>query len=359
MPTNYQLLTEGIENRINPEHLTLERAFSKSFSDELVTLIYNDVVKYVRFAMKGVGAEYTSRSLQAGENAKTHLKNGLSDVCFEYQGSVMTNTHIRASSDIDLLVISNDFFFFDRTRMVEIANNPLQQTRYFSSNQVQLLRETVEGPTYNKSAVATLRQLRLDSEGILAGKYKSCDTTHAKAIKIRNQGVGRDVDVVIANYYDDVTSVLEGKGRWRGIQVFDKDADAKGPADYPFLSIDRINRRGIETVDRVKRMIRFLKNLKRKSTHDISLTSFDFNAICYDIPVSSYAGLTFLQLVPVLYEQVKSLCNDTQHSDRLISVDGREYIFKNNPNKLQNLKLIFAEISGVYNDLILSGAKIY
>ena len=357
MPTNYRVLTESIQERINPEHLTLEKAFSRSFSSELSTLNYTDVVKYVRFAMKGVGAEYTNRSLQAGENAKTHLKNGLSNVCFEYQGSVMTNTHIRASSDIDLLVISDDFFFFDRTRMAEITSNTSLQTHYYP-NQVQMMRETIEGPIYTKDAVDTLRKIRIDSEEILKKKYVNCDILHAKAIKIRNQGIGRDVDIVVANYYDDVTSIIQNKGRWRGIQVYDKDANAKGLADYPFLSIERINKRGIETVDRIKRMIRFLKNLKRKSTHNISLTSFDFNAICYDIAIEKYKNLTFLQLVPVIYEQTKSLCSNIQHSDNLISVDGREYIFRGNPTKLQNLRLIFSEISGIYGDLIASRVNI-
>ncbi|MDO7874343.1 hypothetical protein Q5H93_06335 [Hymenobacter sp. ASUV-10] len=357
MAENYRMLTESIQERINPDHLSLQKAFSTDFEIELSTLNYSDVVKYIRLAMKGVGAEYTNRSFQAGENAKTHLRNELTNVNFEYQGSVMTNTHIRAHSDIDLLTISNDFFSYDHAGMSLVANNTNYQSSYFP-RQVQLLKETVEGPRYSGSATETLRQLRLDSEGILGRKYVTCDKTHAKAIKIRNQGIGRDVDVVIANYYDDITSVINSKGRYRGIQVYNKDTNAKGSADYPFLSIDRINERGIQTVDRIKRMIRFLKNMKAKSGHDITLSSFDFNAICYDIPAANYRTSTFLQLVPVLHDQIQSICFNSSHSNRLTSVDGREHIFRDNPTKLAQLRLVFAELSSVYTDLLASGARL-
>lgn len=98
-------------------------------------------------------------------------------------------------------------------------------------------------------------------------------------------------------------------------------------------------------------MIRFLKNLKGKSTLDIDLNSFDFNAICYDIDQAKYQNLVFHQLVPVLHQQLKNLAVNQTAADNLVSVDGREYIFRNQPQKLQSLRYLIVEIESIVADL--------
>ena len=71
------------------------------------------------------------------------------------------------------------------------------------------------------------------------------------------------MDIVIANWYDNVTAVLRDKDSdFRGIQVYNKELNSKGDPDYPFLSIKRINDRSSKTNGRLKKMIRFLKNIK-------------------------------------------------------------------------------------------------
>lgn len=345
MQRDYKILAENVRERINPDNLVLTETFTR----ELSTISYSDVLKYVRFAMKGVDAEYTRRSKEAGENAKNRLMV-LDDVTFNYQGSVMTNTHIRASSDIDLLALTDKYYSFDRSEINQIVQNTYSQFNY-QPRQLQLLKEQASGGGYGGSPLDDLRKLRLDSERILQAAYTSCDITHAKAIKIRNKGIGRDVDVVIANYYDDAKSVINSKGSYRGIQVYNKEHHQRGDADYPFLSIERINQRGLETVSRIKKMIRFLKNMKFKSEHDIILSSFDFNAICYDINPATYKSLEFYKLVPIIYRQLKSLVDNSTHSNGLMSVDGREHIFRDRPDKLQNLRYVLAETEAVYNDL--------
>ena len=110
MNKGYRLLAENIKSRVNPEHIYLR----KPFSDELASISYSDVLVYIRFAMKGVEPEYTQISKRAGENVKKHLEP-LNDVEFKYQGSVMSNTHIKAYSDIDLVAISSKFYTWDNT----------------------------------------------------------------------------------------------------------------------------------------------------------------------------------------------------------------------------------------------------
>ncbi len=59
----------------------------------------------------------------------------------------------------------------------------------------------------------------------------------------------RDVDIVIANWYDNVNSVINGKNSdYRNIQVYNKRHKFKRKKqDYPFLSIKRINERSSDT----------------------------------------------------------------------------------------------------------------
>lgn len=347
MIKNYQNLTEAVRNRINPDQITLRKAFT----DELSAISYSDVLLYIRYAMKGVDLEYTQKSKEAGERVKGHLRD-LTDVSFEYQGSVMTNTHIKGHSDIDLLVISEKFYFRDLAGARNYLNEPSLNTK-LNAGQVNNLLAEVTGPAYTGNSLVDLRGLRLDSENILKGEYYQCDVSMPKAIKITNQSLKRDVDIVISNWYDDVTSIIHEKGLYRGIQIYNKELDMREPADYPFLSIARINHRSSDTGGRLKKMIRFLKNLKADSgkADQLKLSSFDFNAICYDIDPHKYYYASFIELVPILYAQLSSICNNSLHADRIISVDGREPIFKGKPEKVENLRAILAEVESIFMDL--------
>ena len=345
MAKNYRQLTESIRGRINPENF----AIKKAFSDELSTISYSDVLTYIRIAMKGVEPEYTQKSRDAGERVKEHLASELKNVSFKYQGSIMTDTHIKGYSDIDLLTICEKFYQPDTITFKTIIETPEKRAQYFQTSIDKLQREINSIP-YTGDDLNDLRVLRLDSERVLSEKYQTHDLTKPKAIKIKNLSLNREVDIVIANWYDDVSSVINDKGDYRGIQVYNKETHSRENADYPFLSIKRINDRSSETNGRLKKMIRFLKNIKANSDHDIDLSSFDINAICYDIKVSEYQNLSFYELVPVLYNQMKSIGTNQKHSDDLVSVDGREYIFRYNSSKLQNLKLLLAEVEAIFID---------
>lgn len=346
MSRNYSTLAENLLRRANPDNI----AFEKSFADELSTVKYNDVLRYITLAMNGVEPEYTAKSKEAGEKVKLHLKEVLSEVNYEYQGSVMTNTHIKGNSDIDLLVITDKFYSFDRVGIQNILNDYMKRLE-FTSYQIEKLQTENTGGGYT-TALSDLRENRLKSETKLLGVYDICDTTHAKAIKITNQNLKRDVDIVIANWYDDVNSVVNNKtAGYRGIQVYNKDLHSKGNPDYPFLSIQRINDKSSVTNGRLKKMIRLLKNLKADSSKNIDLSSFDFNAICYDIDISKYQTLTKYMLIPVLYQQLYSLANNPILADNLKSVDGHEYIFRGKQEKKEHLKSLMDELQLIFNDL--------
>jgi hypothetical protein len=346
MSKSYRQLTESIKGRINPENFALR----KSFSDELATVSYSEVLTYIRLAMKGVEPEYTQKNKDAGERVKDDLSKKLSDVTFKYQGSVMTDTHIKGYSDIDLLTIIDKFYWYDTAKVKQILESYEKRAKY-RQRSIEKMEKEVNVGSYQGNALQDLRQLRIDSEDTLTDVYEICDTSKPKSIKIKNQSLNREVDVVIANWYDDVSSIINEKGDYRGIQVYNKESHSKGDPDFPFLSIKRINERSSETNERLKRMIRFLKNVKADSDKDIDLNSFDINAVCYDIEVPKYQTLSFYELVPVISNQLKEICTNQTKADSIISVDGREYIFRFNSKKLNNLKILMDEVEGIFIDL--------
>lgn len=346
MNKNYKILTESIRKRINPDNIY----FKKSFTDELSTISYSDVLVYIRTAMKSVEPEYTAKSKEAGENVKNHLKNNLSQIDFEYQGSVMTDTHIKGYSDIDLLTICDKFYSYDSYRSKRILNEVQLRANYNSSSISKLENEVNVSP-YSGDWLLDLKNLRRDCEAVLSRKYFSCDITNPKSIKIFNTDLKRFVDIVIANWYDDVMSIINDKGVYRGIQIYNKDENKKEKPDYPFLSIKRLNDRISNSNGRLRKMIRFLKNVKNDSEVDIDISSFDINAVCYDIDLRLYKDLKFYELVGIMKTQLSLLCTNQVLSDNLVSVDGREYIFKNNANKLSNLKLLYNEVESIFEDL--------
>lgn len=58
-----------------------------------------------------------------------------------------------------------------------------------------------------------------------------------------------------------------------------------------------------------------------------------------------------MQLVNVLYEKMALLCNNSIEADKLKSVDGTEYVFRNKTEKVQQLKALTAEVKHVLDDL--------
>ena len=357
MQKNYNVLLERLNIRMNPDKMMV----NKSFSDEIGSIPQRGIFLYIKKAMLGVEPEYTQKSLEAGRKVKEQLQRALDDVSFEFQGSVMTNTHIRGYSDIDLLTICEKFYTFDRNG-INATLNDYQKIVQLDRFQIGRLQAAVSGGGYIHG-IYDLRALRIDSERILKSNYISVDDSKPKSIKVSLTNPKRDVDVVIANWYKNANFYIQEDKTLLGIKVFVKGdtpgQDKELAPDFPFLSIARINRRDSEVNGRLKKMIRFLKTLRYDSdyTDNIKLTSFDFNAICYEIGIWKYRDKDYLDLVTVVYDQLKSLSNNPNHRNGLMSVDGYEPIFRNrdgseNTEKVQSLKLIITEIEAVMSDII-------
>jgi predicted nucleotidyltransferase len=346
MPKDYQTRTKAIQTRINPENFSL----NESFRNELTSISYSNVLTYIRMAMKGADPAYTEKSVEAGQKVKNHLSDGLEDVSYAYQGSVMTNTHIVGNSDIDLLVICEKFYTINHNRIEKILNDYNEQLHY-EARAIEKLRAEVEIPFYTGNALQDLANVRYGSELILKNIYEECDIKQPKAITINNKSLKRFVDIVVASWYDDILSIVNNRGDYRGIQIYNKAEHNYENPDYPFLSIKRINEKGNRTNGRLKKMIRFLKNVKADSDYEIALSSFDVNAICYAIDEQAYAEKAFYQLVPLLYQHLVRISRDRFYADTITSVDGREYIFKGQNEKHAHLQMLMLEVTSITSDL--------
>lgn len=352
MAKDYSALVQKLKQRTNPDAHLESRLYSAKFSEDLGKISYNSALEYVRRAMKGVSPEYTSKSKEAGENVKNHLKTVLHSVSYEYQGSVMTNTHIIGNSDIDLLVISEKSYYYNQSA-VSNHLNLISSKIPVNEFQKQRLKFVLNSSDYNGNTLDDLRKNRIDSEVKLKSAYYKYNLNKAKSIEITNQNLNRDVDVVVAIWHHTPEYIASQDPEYKKITVYDKDKHSTGKLESPFLSINRINDRDSSVNGRLKKMIRFIKNIKCDSgIEEIPLKSFDINAICYAIPMISYKDKNFLELVEVVLTQLMKISSNVQYRDELKSVDGSEFIFKDNPLKLKGLKMLLAEVQIIANDVL-------
>lgn len=350
---DYQRLIENINRRANPEGIILEKAFI----DELGQLPYKYANQYVKRAMRGVEPEYTQRSIEAGNKVRDSLKEKLSGVVYKFQGSVMTNTHIKGYSDIDLLAITEKFYTFDR----EGISKAINESGYFqtySLSQLNRLNEALKGGGYDRG-LNDLKELREDCESILSSKYTYVNIQPPIAINVELTNPKRNVDVAIASWYKDAEYYIHNEEEYKGVQVYDKINRTKLPEDYPFLSIKRINDKDSNVNGRLKKMIRFLKTVKSDSNNseNIKLSSFDFNAISYDIDIKRYSEKDYLELAMIVYENLLALNAMYDKRFNLKSVDGKEFVFRDKSQKVEDrekvesLKIMIAEIAIIINDI--------
>ncbi len=348
MNKDYRTLIDRLKHRQNPDGLILE----KSFSDELVDSGYKYADVYIKRAMQAVEPEYTQKSMEAGNKVKEYLKSKLSNVDYEFQGSVMTNTHIKGYSDIDLLTICNNSYGYDSWGVSKILSEAAQYPYSYSQTLVNRLNEVQKIPSYQGNPLDDLHALRLNSEYHLNNQYSYVDISKPKSIKVSLTYPKRDVDVVIAGWYNNAKFYLNNEDKiYRGVQIYDKEKKSKIPADYPFLRIYRLNQKDASVNGRLKKMIRFLKTIKCDASVEIDLSSFEINSICYAIETDRYKYKTYIELLPVLWFQLNRIITDEDYRKNLYSIDDKEQVFKDD-YKTQQLKLLINELNQIGNDLI-------
>lgn len=343
---DYSNRIRQINSRYNPDNdLLVEQRSYSTIRD-----VDGDLRKYIRLAMNEVDGDYTAKTIEAGKKAKEHLQAEQVGIDYSFQGSVMTQTHIMGASDIDLLTLTNKFVSTDISRIRLILENGSSNYSYTARTRMQRYSDNFS--RYTGDYMQDLRDLRWSDEIILQKWYSKCDTSKAKAVHIYNTSLRRDVDVVASVWYDSVGYVTNDKDEtYRGVAIYNKETDQEEAPSYPFLAISNINSRSSLTGGRLKRMIRFLKNVRTDSDIDIDLSSFEINAICYSIPIVEYRDMHYLDLVGLLWRKMYDMAQNEAIAKKLLSVDGTEYVFVKKPEKLPELKKLKDEVWNIYNSL--------
>lgn len=348
MMQNYSALIDRIDERYNPDRdrLVEQRVFS-NLSD-----VDRDIAKYVKMSMSAVDDHYTAITKEAGNAVKSHLQAEQQSlgVSYRYQGSVMTDTHIRGASDIDLLTFTNKFVSTEISEIKKILEGTyVTISNYFD---MRKLRDYFDNfKQYNGNSLQDLRVLRASNERIMQKWYDICDIKKSKAVHIFNKNLKRDVDIVTACWLDRVQYVINTDEKLRGVCIYNKEIDITERPSCPFLAIDNINKRSANTNGRLKQMIRFLKNVRTDADTKIDLTSFEINAICYSIQTDTYKDMYYLDMVGMLWSYMYNLLNDEHRLLQIKSVDGTEYVFQKNHDRIAELKKLKDEVWQIYQKL--------
>jgi hypothetical protein len=300
---------------------------------------------YTRYAigsMQEVDEQYTKISIAEAERVGKQLNTGLTElgfsVAFRLQGSVPCNIHIRGVSDVDLLVLDEDFFTYDRTGQnsrLGLYNNPISYT-----------------------PLSALQLLRKNSENILIKQFPAVtvDTTGGKAITLSGGSLRRPVDVVPSHWHNTHDYQTTNKESDRAIYVLDN----KVPTtifNKPFKHIEKITYKDALTLGGLKKSIRLCKHIKAdaaKEGTNITLPSFDIAAALWHADSSALiAGFT--NELAILLETKRHLTflhNNRFHTQTLRTPDDTRLIF-DTESKLKGLELLLSEV----NDLAIEVAK--
>lgn len=339
MNKNYSSRLSELRNRKNDINILQENYGYKGYTldsyNQFIKMASetNDAQNYFIEAMSPVDEIYTENTYREAERVKNQLdkiKSASLDFEYEYQGSVSNNTHIKAHSDIDVLVIIGRFFGLQ---------HPLQP-RY----------------PYKGNPVADLMELRTACESHLASAFPKVDVdcSGAKSIALSGGSLRRKVDVVPSNWYNTVDYDRTGQKQYRGIQILDK-RKKKRMVNTPFYHNYLLNTKDISTGGNLKRSIRLLKTLKADSEQDISLSSYDIAAIAYNMETSKYiTGDKYILLLKNVNNYLKALIAMSSVSRDNIDVPDKSRKIFNESGKYVGLIRLQEDVEDLLKSLISS-----
>lgn len=322
----------------------LERLASRRLNElEARTSMQNEVyrrlqqsesVKYAVGAMQPIDPEYTKNTFAEGERVRKQLDNNLATRCdFEYQGSVTSDTHIKARSDIDLLVLITKFYSLE----------PPQEPSH----------------PYQGNPLEDLLELRRDSVVILTSAFPQAtvDTSGAKSVAIDGGSLRRKVDVVPANWYDTNTYAQTRQKVYRGVQILDTKKRER-VKNTPFLHNARIEDKDRRTNGGLRKAIRLLKSLKYDSD-SIDLSSYDLASIAYNMDEYRLLGVkgTELLLVANCRDFCRAVRDDAALRSSLTVPDGHRPVFAEGHATLSGQRSLVAELDRLVSDIIAENAR--
>ena len=253
MATRAQALA-NLRARRNPEGL-IKEAYASLQEDESAV--------YLVGATEAVEPSYTKKTYDEGDRVAKQIAAGLDGenltAQYEYQGSVTKNTHIKAYSDLDLLVLDGRF--------------------------VTLQKPQEPAQPYKGDPLQDLIQVRRICIAHLTSAFPKAtvDHTGARSVKIFGGSLVRTVDIVPANWYDTNDYAEKKQKAYRGVQILNAHKPER-EADQPFIHGLLIDCRDAKTIGNARKLIRLLKSLKYDSDGKLTISSYDIESLIYSMP---------------------------------------------------------------------------
>lgn len=294
----------------------------------------SDSVKYVIGAMQPIDPEYTKNTYKQAERVKGQLENKLTNSCeYKYQGSVTNDTHIKAKSDIDLLVLIDKFITLEKP---QVPKSP-----------------------YKGDPLKDLMNLRKEAEDALEGAFPQADVDKfgSKSISIEGGSLTRKVDVVPSNWFNTNRYAETEKQYYRGVQILDKSVPTR-LTNTPFLHNAWIECKDSNTNGGMRKACRLMKSLKYDS-ENIDLSSYDIVSIAFNIPdanLSHYRGKELLILSSCL-DYCRELQSNSVLRESIEVPDKHRKIFCDGHATLLGLNQLTRELEQLTNDVLLENKR--
>lgn len=173
-----------------------------------------------------------------------------------------------------------------------------------------------------------IKALRNQATTMLKNIYDDVDTSGTKSISIFNKSLNRKVDVVFCFWYNTSGYEKAKDEYYRGVYLFDFIKETK-ILDYPFAHIHNVNYKGNDTIDKSRKCIRLLKNLKADADVKIDLSSFHLTSIIHSIPNDQlkYSCNNELGIAKKVSEELNNLIQSPTYRKSVKSPNGTEYPF--------------------------------
>lgn len=313
-----------------------QRRYDQAVRSSLAGEIYkrmkdSESVRYTIGAMQPIDPEYTKNTFAQGDRVKNQLQERLrTSAEFEYQGSVTTDTHIKAKSDIDLLVIRKGWIWLEPPQVPESP--------------------------YQGDPAADMRQLRGESVTALNAAFPqaSLDDSGSSALKLSGASLSRVVDVVPASWYDTNEYTRTKDKTYRGVKVFNK-ATGEFIANTPFLHKARIEAKDQATRGGFRKAARLMKSLMYDSDGRLDLSSYNIVGIAYNIADQQLLHPTprELAILEACFEFCTLLSFNASLRDSLLVPDGSRKVFGDGQGaKIGQLTALIKELSDLRQDVL-------
>ncbi|MBX3368618.1 MAG: hypothetical protein KF912_15015 [Phycisphaeraceae bacterium] len=313
-----------------------QRRYDQAVRASLAGEIYrrmkdSESVRYTIGAMQPIDPEYTKNTFAQGDRVKSQLQERLrTEADYEYQGSVTTDTHIKARSDIDLLVIRKGWVWLEPS-------------------------QTPPSP-YQGDPAADMRQMRGEAVAALRAAFPqaSLDDSVSTALKLSGASLTRVVDVVPASWYDTNEYLRTNDRTYRGIKVFNK-ITGEFVANTPFLLKRRIEEKDQATRGGFRKAARLMKSLMYDSDGRVDMSSYNIVGIAYNIPSDLLQHQTprELALLEACFEFCTLIEGNPSARDTLRVPDGSRTVFGSGQGAtVAQLRAMTKELADLRHDVL-------